>query len=455
NQFLDKNMALGVLSDPLQSGFILVVVIVVGIIGGLYPAFFLSSYRPAHVMGASSSPDKGSPLVRQALVVLQFSISIALIIATVIVHKQTNLLRGMDLGIDLDRRLVLTGLSGTDVAPLEDTIRQEMLSIPGVTDAALSTDELPLVYYNNVDIEIPSLGITEAIDTDRVYVDAHFFDVYDVRPMAGRLYSEQYTADTLVRPEQEGVPWTRSAVVTETFMRSAGLTDPGQLVGQVLVAPDYGGEGIHLHATVVGVIPDLHLRALRERTAQLVFFASSSVLDVMTLKIETNDIPATLAKVDQTWQKIVPQVPINRYFTADRFSALYDAEERRGQVFSAFAVFAIFVACLGLFGLAAYSVEQRTREIGIRKVLGARVPDILALIGSQLLRSVLWANIIAWPVVYLVMRDWLDGYEFRIDIDPLVFIYGGLLALLLAWFCVGWQVLRVARSNPVHALRYE
>jgi putative ABC transport system permease protein len=455
NEYLNKSMGLELLADPLQSAIIILATVLVGVLGGMYPAFFLSSYRPSHVMGSSSSPNKGSPLIRQALVVFQFAISVALIVATVIVHEQTALLRGMDLGVDLDSRLVVTGISANDVAPMGETIRHEFLAVDGVTYAALSTDELPLVYYNNIDIEIPSLGITEPIDTDRVFVDTHFFEVYGVKALAGRLYSEEFTTDTLAIPDQAGVPWTRNAVVTQSFVKSAGLADPNQLIGEWFLVPDYGGEGIDLHATVVGVVPDLHLRALKERTAQLVFFASSSILDVMTLKIESNDVSATLADIDRAWQKIVPEVPINRYFVDDKFSALYHAEERRGQVFSAFAVFAIFVACLGLFGLAAYSVEQKTLEIGIRKVHGARIADILALIGAQLLKSVLWANVIAWPVVYFIMRGWLDSYAFRIDITPWVFITSGLLAALLALACVAWQVLKVARSSPVHALRYE
>ncbi len=455
NEYLHKSMGLELLADPLQSLLIVLATVLVGVLGGMYPAFFLSSYRPSHVMGSSSSANKGSPFIRQALVVFQFAISIALIVATVIVHEQTTLLRNMNLGIDLDSRLVITGISANGVAPMGETIRQELLAIEGVTDAAQSTDELPLVYYNNIDIEIPSLGVTGSIDTDRIFVDTHFFEVYGVQALAGRLYDEAFTSDTLVIPEQEGVPWTRSAVVTESFVRTAGLADPQQMIGEWLLVPDYGGEGIHLHATVVGVIPDLHLRALKERTAQLVFFASGSLLDVMTLKIKSNDMLATLADIDRVWQEIVPEVPIKRYFLDDKFSALYDAEERRGQVFSAFAVFAIFVACLGLFGLAAYSVEQKILEIGVRKVLGAGVPDILTLIGAQLLKSVLWANVIAWPVIYFIMRDWLNAYEFRIDITPLVFVACGLGAAGLAWLSVAWQVLKVARAKPIHALRYE
>jgi putative ABC transport system permease protein len=455
NQYVDKAMSLSVVAEPMQMAAIVLASILVGVLGGLYPAFFLSSYRPAHVMGSSTSSNKGSTGVRQLLVVFQFAISIGLIVATVIVHEQNSLLRNLDLGIDKHQKLAITGVSGSEVSALEATIRQQMLAIPGVKDAGLSTDELPLVYYNDMSIEIPALDVTEGIDTDRIFVDAHFFDVYGIKPLAGRLYSEEFTADTLLIPEEAGAPWTRSAVVTETFVRAAGLSQPEDLLGEILRVGDYGPDGESLHATVVGVIPDLHLRALRERTTQLVFFASDQVLDVMTLSIDSDDLPGTLSQIDDVWQELVPQVPITRYFVADRYDQLYSSEKRRSEVFTAFSVFAVFVACLGLFGLASFSAEQRTLEIGIRKVLGASTSNILSLIGLQFIKSVLWANVIAWPIVYLLMADWLEGYEHRIDISPLIFISSGLFAVLLAWLTVSWQVLKVARANPVHALHYQ
>jgi putative ABC transport system permease protein len=455
NQYLGKAMQLDFLGNPVQTGIIVMAAMMVGALGGIYPAFFLSSYRPAHVMGSSTSANKGSPRVRQALVVLQFAISIFLIVATAIVYQQTRLLRDMELGIEKDHKLAITGVSADAVQAMEGTIRQEMLNIPEVTAVALSSDELPLVFYNSITLEIPALGITEGIDTDRFFVDTHFLDLYGIEAIAGRAFAAEFTADGLVRSEDKDVPWTRNAVVTETFVRTAGLSRPEDMLGQLLVAPEYGNDGEHLHATVIGVVPDLHLRALRERTEQMVFFNTDAVFDIMTLKIESSDLAATLAEIDKTWQNIMPQVPIKRYFVNDRYAALYDPEERRSQVFAAFSVFAVFVACLGLFGLAAYSAEQRTLEIGIRKVLGARISDILSLIGAQFMKSVLWANVIAWPMVYLVMRDWLDGYEFRIDIDPLVFIACGLLTVVVAWLTIGWQVLKIARAKPIRALRYE
>ena len=189
--------------------------------------------------------------------IFQFAISIGLIVATVIVYQQTQLLRGMDLGFDIDQKLAIIGVSSGEVAPMEDTIRQEMIAIPGVKGAALSTDELPLVFYNDMSIKVPSLNVTDGIDTDRIYIDTHFFDVYGIKPLAGRLYSEEFTADTLLIPEEEGVPWSRSAVVTESFVRAAGLSRAEELLGEMLVVTDYGPNGEHLHATVVGVVPAL------------------------------------------------------------------------------------------------------------------------------------------------------------------------------------------------------
>jgi putative ABC transport system permease protein len=175
----------------------------------------------------------------------------------------------------------------------------------------------------------------------------------------------------------------------------------------------------------------------------------------MTLKVRSADLAATLAEVDRVWNEVVPEVPINRYFVGDKYDALYDSEERRSQVFTAFSIFAVLVACLGLFGLASFSAEQRTLEIGMRKVMGARIGDILLLVGAQFMKSVVVANVIAWPIVYYVMRNWLNNYEYRIDISPLVFVTSGLLAVALAWLTVGWRVYKVARVNPIRALRYE
>lgn len=455
NQYVDKVMSLELLADPLQFSGIVLTTIAVGALGGVYPAFFLSSYRPAHVMGSSSSTHKGSPFMRQALVVFQFAISIALIVATGIVYQQTQFMKEMNLGFDKSHKLAITGMNQDKVQPLVATIRQEMLNIPGVTAAALSSDQLPLVFYNDIDMSIPGLGVTDEFSTDRMFVDVHFLELLGVEPIAGRLFAEAFTADVLVRSDDENVAWTRNAVVTESFLRSAGVERADDLIGSVLISPNYGNDGQALHSTVIGVIPDLHFRALRERTAQMVFFTTDSVLDVMTLDIQSGNIPESLAAIEATWKKIVPQVPIHRYFMDEHYNALYDTEERRSQVFAAFAAFAILVACLGLFGLAAYSAEQRKFEIGIRKVLGARVTDILTLTAADYLKSVLWANLLAWPVVYLVMRNWLNGYEYRIDIDPFLFIFCGVLALALAWLTVSWHAFKAARSNPIHALRYE
>jgi putative ABC transport system permease protein len=452
NQYVGKAMKPDLLGDPLQFGGILLAATVAGVLGGLYPAFFLSSYRPAQVMASSTTANKGSPFIRKALVIFQFAISIGLIVATGIVHQQTRLLREMDLGFDQQQKLALTGMTQEKVRPMAGAIRQEMLGIPGVTAASFSSDELPLVFYNTVSIEIPGLGLSDPIDTDRLFVDAHFLELFGARPIAGRIFSEEFKADHLDRSQ---IPWTRNAVVTESFLHSTGLTEARSLIGKTLVLPDFGTDGEPLHATVVGVIQDMHFRALRERMAQMVFFSTDAVLDVMTLGVRADRLAETLAAVDATWRRLMPEVPIRRNLLDDQYEALYDAEQRRGEVFGVFAALAILLACLGLFGLAAYAVEQRRFEIGIRKVLGAGVTDILALTSFDFLKSVLWANLLAWPVVYLVMRNWLDGYEYRVDIDPLLFLACGGFALALAWLTVGWHALKAARSNPIHSLRYQ
>lgn len=453
--YLDADIQFSLLNQPLQNLAVTGLALLIGLLGGAYPSLYLSKFRPATLLGDAPGSAKGSMGIRQALVVFQFAISIALIIATTVVYNQMQLMQTMDLGFDKNHKLAIQGLNNSQVAPQEATIRQEILKVPGVNNATLTTDQLPLVFYNDIGIAVPGLNTDEEVDTDRIFVDAHFFDVFDVKPMAGRLYGEEYQSDTLVIPEDKSLPWTRSAVVTETFIRKAGFKTADAAIGEMLLVNNYGTDGQALHATIVGVVPDMHVRSLRERTGPLVFFASSQTLNIMVLDIKSDDLARTLAEIDEAWARVVPDMPINRAFIGEGYDALYDNERRLGEVFALFAVFAIFVACLGLFGLAAFSAEQRTKEVGIRKVLGANIPDILKLLSWQFVRPVLWANLIAWPIAWYVMENWLQSFTYRVDLDWLLFFGAGSSALIIAWLTVGTQAYRVARTNPVHALRYE
>jgi putative ABC transport system permease protein len=459
NALLGKSLESILMAD---TGIIVAIVAVstlVGLLGGIYPAFFLSSYRPSQVLGSSASKNKGSHFVSQMLMVFQFAISITLIIATTVIYLQTSLMRNMDRGYISERRLALNGFDSEQVAPMAAAIRQELLSIPGVKAAGFSSQDIPMTYHNNYPFSVPSKDADSYINTDRVYVDQHFFDVYDIKPIAGRLYSEEFKADYLLVPEEEGVPLTRSVIVTESFVHKAGFSTLAEAIGDYVSLPQIGENREPLQATIVGVVGDMEFRDIHEGTSEMAFFAhadsTSGRFEVLTLNIQSDDLQKTLRTIDAVWRDILPDVPISRYFVNDSFDALYDAEQKQAEVFAAFSVFGVFVACLGLFGLAAFAAEQRTREIGIRKVLGARIPDILKLLNWQFVKSVLMANLIAWPVAYLLMSNWLQNFTVRVDLGPLLFIGAGVITLLVAVLTVSSQAYKVARTAPIHALRTE
>ena len=457
NAFLGKSFQSILMADTSIIAAIVVVSTLVGLLGGIYPAFFLSSYRPAQVLSSGTSKNKGSHLVRQMLVVFQFAISITLIIATTVIYLQTSLMRNMDRGYNSEHRLALNGIDSEQVAPSAAALRQELLNVPGVTEAGFSSQDIPMTYHNNYPFSVPSKNVDSYINTDRVYVDQHFFDVYDIKPIAGRLYSEEFNADYLLVPEEKGVPLTSSVIVTESFVRKAGFSTPAEAIGDYVSLPQLGENGEPLQATIVGVVGNMELRNIHEGTSEMAFFAhedsASGRFEVLTLNIQSDDLQETLRAIDAVWQGILPEAPISRYFVNDSFDALYNAEQKQAEVFAAFSVFGIFVACLGLFGLATFAAEQRTREIGIRKVLGARIPDVLKLLNWQFVKSVLVANLIAWPVSYLLMNNWLQSFTVRVDLGLLLFIGAGVITLLVAVLTVSSQAYKVARTAPIHALR--
>jgi len=393
------------------------------------------------------------------LVVFQFAISITLIIATTVIYLQTSLMRNMERGYSSEQRLALNGIDSEQVAPMAVALRQELLSIPGVKEAGFSSQDIPMTYHNNYPFSVPSKDVDSYVNTDRFYVDQHFFNVYDIKPIAGRLYSEEFKADYLLVPEEEGTPLTSSVIVSESFVRKAGFSTPAEAIGDYVSLPQIGENREPLHATIVGVVGDMELRSIHEGTSEMAFFAhedsTSGRFEVLTLNIQSDDLQNTLKAIGSAWQGILPEVPISQYFVDDSFNALYDAEQKQSEVFATFSVFGVLVACLGLFGLAAFAAEQRTKEVGIRKVLGARIPDILKLLNWHFVKSVLVANLIAWPVAFVLMNNWLQSFSIRINLSPLLFVGAGVITLLVAVLTVSSQAYKVARTTPINALRTE
>lgn len=462
NGFIAKDLSLAELFK-LKGGFLQILLLaLVTLGGGMYPAFYLSSFRPADTLTANQSSSDQSKGFRNVLVFVQFSISITLMISTMVVYAQTNYAKTMELGFTRDNMVLIGGLQNPQVGDSAETLKNAMKALDGVENAARSSMAPPIVGSPNTIVTMPGAAPTDAaLVIEQIMGDFDYFDTYQMPLIAGRTFSEDYPADLLIVPDDEPVEGsdtplkdaTQSAIINESAMRLMGFSTPEEALGKVYYSNIQNNR--RLVSTIIGVVPDAHYHTIHTDLVPMLFVVRDANMGVLTLRLSGNDIPATLSHIDQVWRDIVPAVPLNRTFLDEAYSAQYSGEAQRGQMFLYFALFAIFVACLGLYGLAAYNAERRTKEIGIHKVLGASNGQIVRMLVWQFTKPVLFANGVSWPVAYIIASDWLGTFAYRIDIDPTFFIGAGLATLIIAWGTVSNHAYRVAKTNPVRALRYE
>ena len=440
---------------------VLGLVLVVGILGGLYPAFFLSRFEPATVLKAnkSSSETPGTGRIRNILVVAQFAVSIGLIICTAVVYGQTVYARTLDPGFNRSNILQIDELSRYQLLDRGEMIAERMRRIPGVTAVGRTTIGVATDNNNNTGVMVP--GRTEPANIGIYQVDEGFFDAMGLRLIAGRWFDPNRPMDdmTLPFPPQEAAQRALAArgvnvVINELAARRLGVQNPADAVGRTfragLVENEYGLVPI----TVVGVVGDTRYRNVRLPLDPMIYENSNNGHSYMVLRFDGN--PAEVrANAERVWRGVTTEVPFSAEFSDDIMAELYDADDARAKVFAGFALLAIIVACLGLFGLAAFTAERRTKEIGIRKVLGARTRDIVRLLAWQFSKPIIIANLIAWPVAWWVMREWLNGFDARVDLGPVPFVLAGVLALVIAIGTIAGHAFKVARANPILALRYE
>ncbi len=462
NDFLGKTLELSLFTDPWLAGGLVALIVLVGVISGSYPAFVLSNFRPARVLhSATSASDSGSK-VRSGLVVLQFAISIGLILSTGVVYGQMIYAQSMNLGFDKSQKLTLQGLRDDQIQAKAAIIGLEMAKLPGVKGVAYASDSIPQRSNNNTIVEPPQGQGGEPLVIEQMSVGIGFFELYGVEPLAGRLFSEDFRGD--LRPQRDDIAPDQviniGVIINQSSLSRIGALTPEDAIGQVLRVRIglISNQTSTANASIVGVIPDMHMRSVRFDVAPMIFFViENQYLDYLSLELEGGQITETLAAIDNLWAQLVPEVPIAREFVDERIASLYTREAERARMFAGFALFAVLVACLGLYGLASFAADRRTKEIGLRKIMGASVGDIVKMLLWQFSKPVLIANLIAWPVAFYFMSGWLDGFIYRLDLSvlPVMAAAAGLLALLVAWVTVAAHAARVARSSPIEALRYE
>ena len=443
NSFLQRTIAFDYWRDPRLALGIAALVLLAAVGGGAYPALVLAAFAPGRVLKQArvQGGDRGG--ARRILVIAQFAILIALIVCAGVVYRQTTYSMNAALRLDKDYVLLIDG--GCD-----DAFKNRVAVLPGVRSAACASAEaLDMDHYSNA---MTIAGRPEVV-TRRVRVDFDFFETYGLKPLAGRSFSREYGADRI--PDNANGPIAFNIIINEAAVRSFGFTTPQQAVGQLVRigrAPDSPP------LEIVGVMPDYHLAANREAVSPAAFLVDlrfSRAFFSLSVKLKGESIPETLRAIDAAWRDVGGQRPISRRFFDQFVQELYIAQQRQSTLLTILSAVALGIAALGLFGLTVFATERRTKEIGVRKALGATSRDIVQLLLWQFTQPVLWATLVAWPVAAWVMHLWLQGFAYHIDLEPLLFAIATAIAIVIALLTVSVHSIRVARARPVLALRDE
>ena len=407
---------------------LLFLVLLTALAAGFYPAWVVSSIAPAEAFRRDRVAAAGGRW-RDALVAFQFAISIGLIAVTLGMALQNRFARDMDLGFDRENMIVVRVPDGPDQEALARAFREAVAAHPDVIGASLSSSVPSDRSEDNLSVRRPEA--VRPIQLGYHRVDSRFFAGYGVEPLAGRV-------ETTRRSE--------TAIVNRSALRKLGYREPGEAIGEILQAGDKA-------YTIIGVVPDLHFRPLHEPVRDEMFVVDDAPGGVISIRHRGGDPEGLLRFVDARWNQLAPDRPIDRAFLGELIDDLYARERTQADLVGLFSLVAIALSCLGLLGMVAFAIQRRTREIALRKVLGARSRDIVRLLLWQFARPVLFANLIAWPVAYLVLARWLNGFAYRIDMPVWAFAAAGAAALAIAWLTVGAHTLKVARDKPVKALR--
>ncbi|MFM2043436.1 MAG: hypothetical protein RLY86_2012 [Pseudomonadota bacterium] len=446
---------------PVLISLALPLALAVGIGGGIYPALVLSGFRPAIAMRGGGAVGGhaagGGARLRGLLVVLQFAAAIALAAGTWIILDQTRHAQSARLGFDRENVVLLRGIpDGGDIARWE-ALRTRLRAEPGIVHAAgaawIPSDQSEAT-SNYVVLDGPRAGEELIFRTERS--DPDYLKTMGTTLLAGRLFDEGRPADRIRRSPDGGgeamAGGSAAAIVSRSLVDAMAWGTPDQALGRGLTLGR--GDGA-LPLTVIGVVEDVQFGSVRQPKVATVFLAEPSDTSLLVVRVGAGSLPGILDRIDTLWKEAYPDRPVTRQFLDEEVGQLYAAEKRQAWVLGIFAALAVVIACLGLFGLAAFQAERRTKEIGVRKVLGARVRDIVTLLVWQFSRPVLIANLIAWPVAWIAMERWLSGFATRIDLTPVPFAVAGFTALLIAWATVAGHATKVARRRPVTALRID
>lgn len=433
NQLAGKQVSTSVFHNPLNISALFLVSVAIGVIAGFYPSLVLSSFKPvAMLKGHFNAATKGL-LLRKGLIIFQFTISIILITGTLVVNQQLNYMRNHDLGFSKDQMMIIDTKQDKNA----NSFKESLSAIPGIVSTSFSNG-VPGDGYMITDFKLENkAGDLETANLNWYVVDFNYLNQYKIPIIAGRAFSESFNIDS-----------TKAMVINESAVKLLGYTSPKEVIGKNFEQAGKKGK-------IIGVVKNFHFTSLQRKIEPLIMSVGKANYQTLSVKLAAANLPATIKAINSQWNKIIPGRQFDYTFLDESFDKQYRAEERFGNLFLNFAILAIFISCLGLLGLALYSTIKRTKEIGVRKVLGASVANIVSLLSIDFLKLVLAAFIIALPIGVYFTHEWLQDFAYHINLSWWIFATAGIAAIVIAFGTISFQAIKAAMANPVKSLRTE
>ena len=433
NHLAGKEISSSIFNKPAHIIGLFLLSISIGLIAGFYPSLVLSSYQPVSVLKGRFSTGTKGLILRKGLVVFQFTISIALIAGTIVVYKQLDYMRNQDLGFNKAQEIIIN----TNFDKNKDAFKESLASIPGVLSTSYSSS-VPGSGNNSAYSQVENkAGEMQKTNLDLYFVDYNYVDQYNLKVVAGRAFSKAFPTDS-----------TEAMMINESAAKLLGYASPAEAIGRNF--DQWGRKG-----KIIGVLKDFHYKSLQQKIQPLTMRIERFGFSTISIKVAAVNLPATIKAIQSKWNQSIPNRPFEYYFLDEYFNQQYKAEDNFGNLFFNFAVLAIFISCLGLLGLSSYSTIQRTKEIGVRKVLGASVSNIVNLLSIEFIKLVLIAFIIAAPLAWFGMNKWLQDFAYQTELSWLVFAMAGIASIVIAFFTISFQAIKAAIANPVKSLRTE
>ncbi len=447
NEFLSAFVTLDFINQTSVLMGLLLLCISIGLAAGSFQAFYFAVLKPRDVLYSNTAADNGTSMLRTGLVVAQFAISIALMTFAFFVTQQTKYARTLDIGFNAEEVIIVGGTNNDR----SEIFKTRLLESPHITAVGRSSDVPTEGSEDRVSIIRALDG--EALTMDGLTIGPDFFNAYEIPLLAGR-YLTQNEADAARLREDDGdYKPAINIVVNASGAELLGYSVPDAAINQTITTDLYANWRVD--ATIVGVVDDFHFDSARAVIRPGLYYVFEPRQSVMSVRAETGARAEAIEEIEEIWREIYPENFLYYRTMLEMVEQQYQNDEQLAVMVSAFTLLAVVISCLGLYGLASFTVERRTREIGLRKILGASVKDVIGLLLWQFAKPILVANLIAWPVAFYFISDWLNSFAYRIDLDPAPFVLTGGLALIIGWLTVAGHAFLVARANPINALRYE